>query len=441
VSDEKKQQEVHYWVGIDWAHAEHQACVLEANGTVRYERVVKHDGAALSEFASFLMTLAEGHPERVAVAIERPDGAVVETLLERGFLVHSINPKQLDRFRDRHTVSGAKDDRRDAYVLADSLRTDRHLYRLVSRYAPETIALREVTRLEQELASQFVQATNRLREQLSRYYPQALQLEAVDEPWFWQLLEMAPAPKEAAKLRPARVVAVLKKHQIRRFKATDVVKILQATPVIVAPGVVDAACMHIGSLLRQLRVLHAEQKRCSQLIRDCIAKLCEPTTTTESSEGQKCEHRDAEIILSLPGVGITVAAAMLAEAARPLANRDYESLRLMSGVAPVTLQTGKQKQRGSRKKKRKAPPPKILMRQACNHRLRNAIFYMSRTASQCDPHWNKLYQDAMDRGVEYGCALRIVGDRMLKTLVAMLRNRAMYNPARFAAPVPIQATG
>jgi transposase len=113
-----------FLVGIDWATQAHQVCVLDADGRLLAERPVSHSGQALTEFADWLLALVGGEPALAAVAIEVPCGAVVDLLVERGFPVYALNPKQLDRFRDRHTVAGAKDDRRDALVLADSLRTD-----------------------------------------------------------------------------------------------------------------------------------------------------------------------------------------------------------------------------------------------------------------------------------------------------------------------------
>jgi hypothetical protein len=108
------------YVGIDWASEAHQACVLHHERGIVAERSFAHAGKAIVEFAQWLSGLTDD-PGQVAIAIEIPRGAVVETLVERGFHVYAINPKQLDRFRDRYSVGGAKDDRRDAFVLADSL--------------------------------------------------------------------------------------------------------------------------------------------------------------------------------------------------------------------------------------------------------------------------------------------------------------------------------
>src|SRR5438034_8041099 len=121
--------------------------------------------------ADWLTALADGEPARIAVAIEVPRGPVVETLLERGFHVFAINPKQLDRFRDRHSPAGAKDDRRDGFVLADSLRTDRPAFRQVHVDDPLLIQLRELSRAEEELQTELRRLSNRLWEQLQRFYP------------------------------------------------------------------------------------------------------------------------------------------------------------------------------------------------------------------------------------------------------------------------------
>lgn len=123
----------HQWcVGIDWGDQTHQVYVLDRQRRSVGERVIAHDGASLAQVASWLHQVSGGEPTQVAVAIETPRGAIVDTLLEQGFAVFAINPKQLARFRERHTMAGAKDDRRDAFVLADALRTDPHSFRPVS---------------------------------------------------------------------------------------------------------------------------------------------------------------------------------------------------------------------------------------------------------------------------------------------------------------------
>jgi hypothetical protein len=141
-----------FYVGIDLAAAKHRACIVHRTGKMIGELTFEHSGPGLTDFIRSLDRLTGNTSvEHVAIAAETPRGPIVESVLERGYSVFSINPKQLDRFRDRHTVAGAKDDRRDAFVLADSLRTDRPLFRRLARECANIIRLRELSRLEDDL--------------------------------------------------------------------------------------------------------------------------------------------------------------------------------------------------------------------------------------------------------------------------------------------------
>ena len=179
------------YVGIDWGTATHQVSVLDAQRVPLGERAIAHEGAALQALTEWLTLLADGEPARVAVALEVPRGAVVDTLLEHGLHVFALNPKQLDRFRDRYTVAGAKDDRRDALVLATALATDRPAFRRLEPEDPLIVELREWSRVEDELREEWGRLANRLREQLHRFYPQALALCPVSAP----MVEVQRTPK------------------------------------------------------------------------------------------------------------------------------------------------------------------------------------------------------------------------------------------------------
>lgn len=211
----ESESEYQIYVGVDWASETHQVCVLDRDRRRRAERPVPHSGEALAVLADELAALAPDAPARIAIAIEVPRGAIVDTLLERGFHVFALNPKQLDRFRDRHTVAGAKDDRRDAFVLADALRTDRPAFRRVQPDHPLIVELRELSRVDDDLRQELTRLSNRLREQLHRFFPQALTLcPAADEPWFWALLERAPTPAHGQRLSIKAATAVLKTYRI-----------------------------------------------------------------------------------------------------------------------------------------------------------------------------------------------------------------------------------
>ena len=400
-----------FLVGVDWGESAYQVCILDGDGRREKELVVEHSGAALERFFGELGKLAGREPQAVAVAIETPRGAMVEGLIEKGFTVFSINPKQLDRFRDRHTVAGAKDDRRDAYVLADSLRNDRHLFRPLKLDDPLVIELREHSRLHDDLVEQLGRASNQLRQQLHRYFPQVLELSsAANDPWIWALLKVAPTPESVQRLSPHRLQKILTTFHIRRFDLIQVAEALSATPLPVAPGVTQAASAHVKLLLPRLELLHEQLKQCDKRL-DELLEVMKADSDIE-------EHRGARILLSLPGIGRSVAATMLAEAPQAVAQADYAMLRSLSGAAPVTKSSGKGHY--------------VLMRRACNHRLRNAVYHMARGYMQRDPDGRQRYLALRQRGLSHARALRTLADRLLRVLTAMLRNGTTYQAAVLA---------
>src|SRR5467141_4292878 len=233
IHPEREDQPLPYewFVGIDWGSQQHQVCVLDRDRRLVGERTVDHDGASLAQLAAWLWTVSAGHPQRVAVAIEVPRGAIVEGLVERGFHVFARNPKQLARFRDRHTMSGAKDDRRDAFVLADSVRTDQPSFRRLQLDEPQFLLLRDLSRAEETLLEDFRRSANRFRDQLHRFYPQMLELcSAADESWLWDLIDLAPTPAHAALLSAEQVQRVLTVHRLRRVTATEVLDVHFVNP-------------------------------------------------------------------------------------------------------------------------------------------------------------------------------------------------------------------
>ena len=407
-----------WFVGIDWGSQRHQVCVLDRDRRRVGERAIDHDGASLAQLAAWLWTVSAGQPQRVAVGIEVPRGAIVEGLLERGFHVFALNPKQLDRFRDRHSVAGAKDDRRDAFVLADAVRTDQPSFRRLQLDEPQLIRLRELSRAEETLLEDFRRSANRLQDQLHRFYPQMLQLcSAADASWLWDLIDLAPTPAHAALLSEEQVQRVLKAHRIRRVTAQEVLTCLQAPALPVAPGAAEAAQAHCAFLLPCLRVLAEQLQACSQQVSALLRTLAEEPGESEGPS-------DVAIVLSLPGVGRKITAWLFAEAAQPLAERDYQVLRTHGGVAPVTKQSGKRRL--------------VVMRHGCNPRLRNALYHMARVAMQRNAHFSSVYAALRAKGQRHGQAIRNIGDRLLRILMAMLRDRTCYDASRMRREPVVQ---
>ena len=406
-----------FWAGIDWGSQSHQACVLDAAGTVLGEEAFPHSGAGLGQLLDWILGCANGSAAQVRVAIEIPHGPVVEGLLERGFQVHSINPKQLDRFRDRFSPAGAKDDRRDARVLADAVRTDPHCLRELRPLDPAIVELREWSRLADDLTAERNRLVNRVREQLWRYYPQFLELGAdLGADSTLALWKLAPTPDAARRVRPSTVAKLLKKHRLRRLQADSVLAILRTAPVPVAPGVVSAATAHVRLLADRLGLLNQQARDADRALADLIAKL---SGDDDLAAGQPSEQRDGAILASLPGVGRTILATLLAEASGPLHSRDYQALRCLCGVAPVTQRSGK--------------AHRVIRRRASQPRLVNATYHWSRVAVQHDPISRAKYRALRGRGHSHGRALRSVADRLLAIACAMLRSGSLFDPQRSAA--------
>lgn len=399
-----------FFVGVDWGSREHQVCVLDKDGARRREGTVTHGEAGLRQLLDWLRQLGGQDLSRVAVAIETPHGAIVDALVEAGAHVYHLNPKQLDRFRDRHSVAGAKDDRLDAFILAASLRTDLACYRRVHPEDPRIVELREASRLERHLLEQQHAAACRLVTQLHRFWPQLLELvPGADEPWLWALLTLAPRPQEARQLTRSKLVKLLRDHRIRRFDVDRLMAVLDQPALPVAAGTVTAATGHMALLIEQLQLLHRQHRDCTAWITRTLAQLRDEES--EPSE-QPRQHRDVEILLSMPGVGKLVAATVLSEASHAVASRDYQLVRALSGVAPVTRASGKRRV--------------VLMRRACNPRLRYALHHWSLNSLQRDPTSRTRYDGLRQRGLTVGHALRVLGDRHLRILIAMLRDGTTY---------------
>jgi transposase len=413
---------------IDWASKKHQVCLLDAGGKIRGERSFEHSGAGLAELCQWLLEKSGAAPGEIAVGLEVSDGPLVETLLERGFAVFHLNPKQLDRFRDRYSPAGAKDDRRDARVGAGALLTDRAAFRRLALPDPLTIQLRAVSRLFQELTATRTALANRLRGQLWHYYPQALALcEAVTVDWFLAFWRLAPTPAAAAKLRPSTLRGFLERHHVRRCSAEQAHAILRQPALTLAPGTTEAAVSCCHSLVARLQLVNAELKRVrkqrdallAQRAQAAAAPAAAPPAGERPDQAAAKPLDDVAIIDSLPGAGEGLQAALLGEAPEATAKHDYHALRTLAGTAPVTRQSGNH--------------ATVHRRYACNHHLHIAVYHSARVACQTDDHWRRRYATLRARGKSHGCTLRIIADQLLRILCAMLKNRALYHAARFHA--------
>lgn len=399
-----------WFVGIDWGSTTHHACLVDGTGRVRGARAFSHGGAGQAELHGWLVEQTGAVPGEIAVAIETPRGPVVEGLLLAGFAVHAIGPAQVRGSRRRYVSSGAKDDSRDAHMLARALRADPDLFRRLALEASLVVQLRERTRALNELTRQRTRLCHQIRQQLWRYYPQLLAIpnlfSQLVHPWFVELWNRAPTPAGAGKLRVSTLARLLKKHQIRRFTAARLQETLRAPALAVAPGTAAAACRALRTLFAQAQTTNQLHAQAQQEIRTLLDALA-----ASPAEGQR--PHDLTLLLSLPGVGVYVVSTLFAEAEDLLRRRDYAALRARSGVAPVTIRSGH-----SRWESR---------RLAVQHELCDAVYHWARVAMIHDPLIKARYRALRAKGHTHGRALRTVGDRLLAVACAMLRDGTHYD--------------
>ncbi|MBE0610460.1 MAG: IS110 family transposase [Dehalococcoidia bacterium] len=390
------------FAGVDWGNFTHEVCaIIQAKV---HQRSFDHSPAGLHEMVRWLSSLAPA--DSVGVALEVPHGPVVEALQDGGFPVYSINPKQLDRFRDRHTVAGAKDDRRDAFVLATALQTDFERFKVVPQPDPEAVELRETSRLYESLTHDLHAHSNRLWQTLIGSAPQLLSLcKGADEPWFWELCERvfgtAPLPRRDWVLR------LLGRHR-KKLDPDAVLAILRA-PGLALPASAAVAPLQVQALVPILRVIAAQREAARAHLAVLVSKAGDL----------------AAIIDSQPGIDVILTGTLLGEARPLLEAADGDALRTLCGTAPVTRRSGKSHH--------------VVMRRSCNLRLRSALRNWAKTAIRCEPRSREIYNDLRARGHRHERALRGLADRLLLRLVACLRDGRSYDPARWISREPASA--
>lgn len=397
------------WGFVDWGNERHAVCVVGAPGAAPAQFAVEHTPEGLAGLVVRLTELCRGQVSRIRVGIEVPHGPVVDALLDAGFAVFTLNPKQIDRFRDRYSPAGAKDDTRDAFVGANALRTDPDAFHRIEAQHPATVELREWSRIDRELGEELVAQANRLRAQVLRVAPHWLKLcHAADEPWFWDLLELAPTPAAAAALTGQQVQSVLRRHRIRRLTAAEVLAVWQTGCLGTPEGVLAAVGAHVRVLLPQLRLLHQQRRQAAAELQRCL-HACQAVFKTHPGRPS-----DVEIALSQPGLGLRTVACLFGEAAHLLRERNLQAFRTHSGTGPVTKRSGKS--------------TLTLMRRACHEHLRDACYHWARSAVIHDARSKAHYAALRRKGHRHARALRGVVDRLTDRFFVMLQRGTPYDP-------------
>lgn len=393
--------------GLDWASEAHAICIVDGHGEVRESFSVAHDAAGLAE----LVRRLRRYPE-LRLAIERPDGLLVDTLVDTGIRVVPIHPNKLKAARERYTNSGAKSDPGDAYVLADLLRTDGHRFRELAPLSEETRALRALVRSRDDLVKAKVALTNQLAAQLAVFWPGAAEIfYRLDSAIALAFLTRYPTPEAAASLGERRLAAFLRRNAYSgRAPVAALLAKLRAAPagrVGAAESEARGECVKV--LVRALGVLLPQ-----------IAELEGAIAVALD------EHPDGAIFKSFPRAGEVNAAQLLAEVGDVRERFPSDDVLAMeAGVVPVTKRSGKS--------------TSIGFRWACNKRLRRALTTWADNSRRASPWAHGVYQRARARGADHPHATRILARAWLRVLWRCWQDHVPYEPARHLGAATLAA--
>jgi len=386
--------------GIDLASEEHRLVVVDGDGRRRDERRYGHSEEGIAALLRRLLEL-----DVARVALERPNGLVVDRLLEAGIAVVPVHPNQLAAARDRYRTGGGKSDGFDAYVLAELARTDMHRLRVLEPDADETRALRALTRAREDLVQTRVGLANQLRAQLEAFWPGATRIfSEVDSPIALAFLARYPTPEEARALSEKRLRAFLTRNGYsgKRSPGELLARLRQAPMGRAGELEQEARLQAVLGLVGTLKPLVAQIKLLTSEIRGLLA-----------------EHPDGHIFRSLfrdPKTVVT-AAELLAEIGdRRERYPSSAPLEARAGQSAVAVESGKRKV-GS-------------FRWACNKHLRDAVSCLADTSRKHNPWAQKIYADAIARGKNHPHAIRILGRAWLRVIWRIWQDRTPYDPAR-----------
>ena len=399
-----------YFVGIDWASTKHDVCVLDPQGQLLSRFEIPHSAEGLAELIRRLLRFAAA--EELAVALERPSGLLVDTLVEAGFQVVPIHPNALKASRPRYSAALAKSDPGDAYILADLLRTDGHRFRALRAPSDQTRALRAAIRTRDDLVATRVQLANQLRSLLESFWAGAAAIFAdVDSPIALAFLESFPTPESAAHLGEKRLERFLKRHAYcGRRSAAVLLERLRAAP------------------RGQAQALESETK--GQLVRSLVAVLRPLVEQIRELEGllaaHLAQHPDGALVQSFPRTGSVNAAQILSELGDDRERfASFEQLAAEGGVAPVTRASGKHRA--------------VTCRFACNKRLRQALTTWADNSRHASPWAASMYRHARARGCDHPHAVRILARAWVRVLWRCWQERTPYDPHRHGRALPFLA--
>ncbi|WP_433529743.1 IS110 family transposase [Micromonospora sp. CA-263727] len=386
--------------GVDWAKDDYAVCVIDADGEPLERATLKYTKTGLRR----LIDLLDRHHVD-AIGIERPDGPIVDALLTAEQAVYVIPPSQVKALRRRYGSAGNKNDRFDAYVLADTVRTDRRRLTPLMLDSEPTTALRKLCRARKDLVAHRIAVANQLRAHLATTLPAAVDLfDAIDSPISRQFLTRFTTQDALDRLTPARLAAWLK--SARYCGRTD--------PAVLHQRITAAPRGATGDYARTL----------ATITRAYLAALATITAQIDALNQQITEnldlHPDRDILTSLPRSGTVRAARLLAEIGDARGRFPTPaSLACLAGVAPSTRQSGK--------------VTIVAFRWAIDKQLRDAVCDFAGDSRHANPWAADLYRQARAKGHDHPHAVRILARAWLGIIRKCWTTNTPYDPALHGA--------
>jgi transposase len=397
------------FVGDDWAEGHHDIEIVDDDGKVLVRRRLPEGLEGVTRLHSLVAAQmpddwVELDPAEAAglvkVGIETDRGSWVAALVAAGYEVFAINPLSVARYRQRHSTSGAKSDAADAHLLAEIVRLDRAHHRPVAEDTDLGEAIKLTARTHQSLICDRSRHVARLRSTLREYFPAALlAFEDLDAPDALELLGRAPDPDQAARLSKTVIGAALKRARRRRVedRAQRLRNILRAPELRQPPVLQNAYAAVVASEVAIITALNTQIDRLGAVVGEHFGR-----------------HRDAEIYLSLPGLGVILAARVLGEFGDdPDRYVDAKSRKNYAGTSPVTRASGTKKV--------------VLARYARNRRLGDALQQWAFCSLRGSPGAWAYYHQLRDRRIGHEAALRQLANRFVGILHGCLKTHTLYD--------------
>lgn len=386
--------------GIDWATVDHAVAVHSDDGAKRWCCAIPHSSEGLDRLIGWLARF--GEPADLPIAIERPDGRLVDRLLEAGHPVVAVKTTAIKAWRESEVPSGAKSDPGDADVIADYLRVRHRQLRVLAPFSPATKALRTVVRARDDLVDQRVTAILQLGALLDAFWPGAKAIFAdIESPTALSFLERYPTPASAARLGEKRMAAFCAKIGYCGGRTPgELLERLRAAPA----GISHPAGTVAGrdAVLAMVKVLRALNAAIRDLERSIRARLD--------------EHPDGAIFTSLPRSGMVNAAQLLAEWGDCRNAYDGpDSVAALAGQTPITKKSGKH--------------TSVAFRWSCNKRFRDAMHTLADNSRHASPWAARVYTAAKARGHDHQHALRILGRAWIRVIYRCWIDGVPYDPS------------